>query len=59
MKNWFKNVAINIGIVYCTAFLIILTSDTSVSLGYKLITLLAVIVIVAFVTSDEFKGKKK
>ena len=59
MKNLFKNVAINIGIVYCTAFLIILTSDTSVSLGYKLITLLAVIVIVAFVTSDEFKGKKK
>ena len=59
MKNLFKNVAINIGIVYCTAFLIILTSDTSVSLGYKLITLLAVIVIIAFITSDEFKGKKK
>ena len=59
MKNLFKNTAINIGIIYCTAFLIILTSDTTVSLGYKLITLIAVIVIVAFVTSDEFKGKKK
>ncbi len=56
-KN-FNKVGTNLLIVILIGFVILFSSEKSIEIGYKLVTVIAAIFVIAFLKSDEFKGKK-